>query len=156
MKYHRKISALLETRGVSLREFAGGIGKNSSNAHALTSGKIARPHPSTKRKVAAFFGLAPEQIFDEKIPLPSPLPPNVAGPESFSDAAILQHTRQAPPRLHPGDIESIARRVAELLLSHPEDLPALRTIVQNEPKEEIIKSARQRQGRVSQTPRQNT
>lgn len=67
--YAEKISHLMKTRGLSVREFARGLGRDPGNTHSLIKGSVS-PHPSTQKKVADFFGLTVPQLFDPKIPLP--------------------------------------------------------------------------------------
>jgi transcriptional regulator with XRE-family HTH domain len=70
MKYHEKISLLLKIRAISMRDFAAGIQASIPSAQALKDGKTRNPHPATKKKLAKFFSLTVEQLFDDDIHLP--------------------------------------------------------------------------------------
>ncbi|RRJ96785.1 XRE family transcriptional regulator [Opitutaceae bacterium TAV4] len=67
MKYSEKISHLLKSRGISLRAFVAGANISMQTAQNLKSGKGEGPNTITKQKVAAFFNLPPEQLFDDGI-----------------------------------------------------------------------------------------
>ncbi|WP_157837171.1 helix-turn-helix domain-containing protein [Geminisphaera colitermitum] len=69
MNYSEKISHLLKTRGVSIRAFATGVGMEYAGIHKIVTGRIKNPHPNTKHRIAEFFGISVEQLFDDTVSL---------------------------------------------------------------------------------------
>ncbi|MDR1296566.1 MAG: helix-turn-helix transcriptional regulator [Deltaproteobacteria bacterium] len=71
MKYDEKISRLLISKGITFRKFSEGADIPLQTAQDLKHGKTLSPQIVTKEKVARFFNLTVEQLFDDNIDLPS-------------------------------------------------------------------------------------
>jgi transcriptional regulator with XRE-family HTH domain len=103
----RNIRTLRDAGLLTQEEVAEQVRMSPSQYNLLENGKVKRPHPSTLRKIADFFGVAPQDLRSpERI-----LAPKVAAPFSPAPEEGSEEEQLRPKVSLPLDIDAITQEV---------------------------------------------